>query len=83
VRPGTFITPIEKLSGNKDGTEDASVRKNVKSEDLSEQFKGLDEIERRKMEVILENDEKYNINIKNNFKSALERIWKSCEIEAM
>jgi len=82
VRPGTFITPVEKLTGNKDEEEDASLKRSIKSEDLSEQFKELDEIERRKIEVILQNDEKYNMNIKHNLKSALERIWKSCELEA-
>lgn len=88
VRPGTFVTPIDQLNSYKGDTEQSKEEspgregKTGKSEDLSEYFKGLDEMERRKLNVILQNDEKYNVNVRNNLRFTLERIWKSRELEA-
>ena len=84
VRPGTFITPIDQLTGTQE-TGNGSLKNSqiMNNDNFDEYLRTRDNMETKKLNIILRNDEKYNDNLKNNMKFELERIHKSNQIEAL
>jgi len=95
IKPGTFVTPInillqrEKSIINDRDSKDYEKSENsmeenfliTEDDDTGKYIRLRNEMDRRKMEVILRNNSKQDMNLRKNFIHALDRMQKSNQIE--